>query len=591
MALERFEKDDGWETKLLDKFTGGIDVGTRSDLLEDQQATTANNVIFYADQVRVDTGYVTFAGIVTGVPRASFQFYKKNGSSELLLITNATLYRLAAAEWQLVSANIATTASVGEAAGSTAIDVTDTAGFTAGATSYIGIILDDGTQHKSTISSIAAGAPGTLNIATGIPVGRSVAVGAVVLQAPTFTGAADKPISLTTMPALDWMVFTNGVNVVQRYDGATCVAVPNLPSAGNTICKQVRLFNNYLLLINTIEGGTAYPQRVRRCDTADPTNWTTGNAGYDDLYDSDNFILGCEDLGPYLILYRNRSVVRMEFVGTADRLFNFDTTIIGEGVFSSELIVNLGDYHVFFGNANVYEYRGGYAIDPIGDELYGLIYGIHGDLNPTYRDTAFSFYIEELDEIVLFYPAGSSTVPNKMLRYKLGAKSWALRSFAKNFVGYGFFQEDSSRTWASLVGSWLDQGWTWNSNALLANTPITLLCDETNQVYSYDYVSATDNGTGIAYEIATKDFINPRFLIRTDRLSFHAKGTNISVERSIDRGVTWEVLSTASPGTAGADVNIDSQTTTKQVRYRLKGTGNGFALDWIQIKYRLESEY
>src|SRR3972149_3390608 len=99
MTLERFEKDDGWETKLIDKFTGGLNYGTRSDLLDDQQATTANNVIFYSNQVRVDTGYDTFAGTVQGIPRAAYQFYKKDGSSELLLFTNATAYRLAAAEW------------------------------------------------------------------------------------------------------------------------------------------------------------------------------------------------------------------------------------------------------------------------------------------------------------------------------------------------------------------------------------------------------------------------------------------------------------------------------------------------------------
>jgi hypothetical protein len=589
MATEKYEKDDGWETKLFEKLTGGIDYSVRTDGLKDEEATIANNVIFYNDQVRVDTGYTKFAQTVIGSPRAVYQLYYKDGSSELLLVTNSTLYILAASEWQYVSSGVDTTASVGEAAGSTAIDVTDTAGFTA--TSLIGIILDNGTQHRSVISSITPGAPGVLNIAAGIPGGRTVAIGALVVQAVALSGTLDKAISLVTLPFNDWLVFTNGIDKVKRYNGTDCIDVPNLPSAGNTVCRIVQLFNNYLLLINTIEGGTAHPQRVRRCDTSDPTNWSTGNAGLDDLYGSEDFIVGAEDLGPYLVLYRERSIVRMEFVGTVDLLFNYDDVISGEGTFSQDLIVNLGDYHIFFGNANVYEYRGGYSMEPIGDELYGLVYGIHGELNPTYRNRAFTVYVEELDEILLFYPAGSSTVPNHVVRYKPSEQSWATRQFSKNFVGYGFFQEDSSRTWASLVGSWLDQGWAWNSNALLANTPITLLCDETNQVYSYDYVSGTDDGTGIAYALGTKDLINPRFNIRTDRLSLRAKGSNISVERSLDRGASWTVLETVNPGATPADINIDSQVVSKSVRYRLKGTGGGFALDWMNLKYRLESEY
>src|SRR3990172_3874376 len=106
MATEKYEKKDGWDTKLIEKLTGGIDYSVRSDGLKDEQATIASNVIFYNDQVRVDTGYDKFVQTVVGIPRAVYQLYYKDGSSELLLVTNTTLYKLAASEWQYVSGGV-----------------------------------------------------------------------------------------------------------------------------------------------------------------------------------------------------------------------------------------------------------------------------------------------------------------------------------------------------------------------------------------------------------------------------------------------------------------------------------------------------
>ncbi|KKK68157.1 hypothetical protein LCGC14_2946880, partial [marine sediment metagenome] len=307
----------------------------------------------------------------------------------------------------------------------------------------------------------------------------------------------------------DFLVFTNGVDIVKRYNGTDVVNLSNLPSSGNTICKALGLLENHLLLFHTIEGGTTLPQRVRRSDTGDPAEWVTGNAGFDDLLDSEDFIVTAEPFGPYVIIYRERSINRMSFVGTSDRLFNFETTITGEGVISLDSVINLGDIHIIFGNTNFYEYTGGFSLRPVGDELFDLVFGQSGELNPSNKNRSLSIYVEELDEAWFFYPTGQSDSPDRVVRYNVSKRSWVIKRLTDKIVGFGFYQKDASLTWNDLEGSWIEQTFAWNSKQLLANAPTIQFCGESPlQVYEYDFVSVTDDGTDITYSLETKDFFD-----------------------------------------------------------------------------------
>lgn len=593
MAEQQLES--GFIQILVEDLTQGLNKSQRPTAIGDGQVPAIKNLIFDKLRLRVDTGYGTFLDTVRGTPRSAWQFYKTNGSSELLLVTNASLYKSASGEWQYVadgdgSGNAISTTTTAQAnAAATSVSVASITGFSDG--DHIGITLDDGTQHKTTIDGTPSA--GTIDLDDPIPTGRNAPNGTTVLKAVDLSGSDDESVAAITMASQDWFIFTNNVDQPKYYDGNKCEDLPNLPSGGDVQCKAVALYYNYLILIGTTEGGTAYPQRIRWCDTGDPTDWSSGNAGTLDFYDTEDFLLAGVILGPYLILYRERSIIRLEYIGADDKLFDFDTVVTGEGLLSHDTIVDLGDSHIFPGNANVYRYQGGFDIDPIGNEIYYEIFGVDGSLIPSQRNKALAFYVEELDEIWFFYPAEGDTFPTHLARFRNDIESWTLRRLSVAVSGFGFYQLDSSRTWQELVGNWTEQTYKWNSNTLLANAPTTLLCSPTgsNQVYQYDYLTADDNGTAIDWFFETKMFYQPHYKIRTDFVEFKAKGGSITIYYRGDEDEPWQVWGTQTLTGARAKYRVHKQVVEERIQFRFEGIGGGFSLDWFSFAYQRESEH
>lgn len=573
-----------WQDVTVPTLAGGIDTSKRPDELDQSQSVTAKNVLLQKKSVLSDTGYAAFGSAIVGYPQSTYQFYKRAGTSEEMLVTTATVYKYssALAKWLLVKGTAATTTTAGYAAGSTVIAVASAAGFATG--ELVGIALDDGSQLQTTITVSGL----NFTLAAAVPVGRSVANGAIVLRAVVLSGDRDNQVVPVTVPSHDWFVFTNGVNIVMRYDGTDCVIIPGIPS-NNTICKSVVVYNAALFLLNTIEAGAATPQRVRRSNQADPTDWTTGTAGYDDLLDSADAIHTGVILGPYLIVYRERAISRGQFIGSGGINYSFETMVTGDGAASANAVVDIGDYHIVVGNSNIYEYRGGFELAPIGDQIFYRLFGVSGNSNPQYKSQIFAFYVEELDEAWIFYTDTSNTYPNKLLRYNVGEEKWYERVFAHTFIGYGFYQVDTTRTWASLVGSWLAQIWKWNSTATLKQSPTTHLCSaETDQVYEYDYITTLDAGAAISYTLETKDFTVADSEFRLDLVRLFMRGTNVLVEYSVNAGDSWNTLVTIT-NSSSSKVDIGKQLVATNIRFRFSGTSPDFKLDWLYFLYKIES--
>lgn len=587
---EKLEKDD-WKSLVIPSLSGGMRLDERSDSIKDVETILSLNVWNDNNTIKVDSGYKKFLGTVRGAPRGTYQFFTTTGISYLCLITNSTFYVEQNNEWQYVSDGTSTTLSVAASGGNTVLTTVGSATFVAG--NFIGIALNSGLQHRTTVVSHVGTA---LTITDAMPGTGVVAnIGKIVLRAPALAGDADTQVSTVGVPSHNWFVFTNGINNVKRFDGSTVQDIPNLPSGGNTQCTLVALFETYLLLLGTTEGGVHFPQRVRRCDESNPTEWTLGNAGFSDLLGSEDWIVAVSDLGPYMIIYKERSIIRMEFLGSADALFNFDYMISGEGALSQDGVVNLGDYHIFVGNTNIYKYRGSFDLESVGDAIYPLIFGVGGSLNPSYKKRVFVIYIEELDEAWIFYPSGSDSNPADVARYNLSTDSWSLRVFTRAFIGFGFFIVLNDSTWQEASGSWLDHTDAWNSVRYLSNSPTTHFCGATDsQVYEYNYLVFNDDGTAIPYQIETKDFSDPGYDLRIDWLEAQITGGNTLLEYSIDEGSTWVTYGTFIASAQFKPFRLygdNGQFVANKVRWRFSGTGSGFKLGWVRMNYRREAEW
>lgn len=572
-----------WGYALVERVSRGLNLSVRSERIRDDELQVADNIRFNKDRALVDLGYTTFGQVVIGKPRATFQFFLKNGSSITLCITDSTIYswNSTETEWQYISNGTSTTLSVAAVATDTSIDVADITGFADG--ERIGVTLDDGTQHQTTVNGTPSGS--TINIDDQIP--SAAAIGSAVVEAMALSGSDDIPISLITWAAFDKLYFTNGVDAPQEFDGTSITEISNLP--GTTFkCRVLQLFNNHLLLLHTEEDGTAFPQRARWSEPGSDSDFND-LVNFNDLYDSEDWITGSEPLGNFLIIYKERSIYRVEFLGLADQDFQFTRTVDAEGALNQDSVINLGDEHLFMGNANIYTYDGGFSIDPIGDNIFDKIFASDGELNSEFAHRSFGVYVEELDEAWWFYPVGADEFPQNSIRVKVSTRAWSARSYPIQISGFGFFQSSADLTWQTISGTWESQLFPWISKRTQSDAPTIHLCSGDDlRVYEYNYQAADDNGTAISYELVTKDFYIPNWDLRFDRYEFFLIGTSILIEASYDFGEVWQTLGTVSPGTVFQRVRLFKQQIGRSVRFRFTGS-NQFGLGWLLFTYKMES--
>ena len=574
---------EDWAYLFIEKLNGGLNVSKRPELIADDELVQAKNVRFERDQVLVDYGYKTFAQVIRGNPRTSFQFFLSNGSSILTLITNATFYRWdsTAEEWQYVSDGVSTTLSGNEAAGQTVLSVTSETGFSS--SDFVGITLNDGTQHRTTVASTAVG---TITVDDALP--SAADSGKAVVKAVDLSGDDDITPSITVWPAYDKMYFANGVDAPKEFDGTTVEDISNLPASGNFSCRVIVVFNNHLMMMYTSESGTDKPQRVRWGEPGSDSNFNE-SVNFVDLYDTEDFITASEALGSYQVIYKERSIYRVEYLGLDDQSFNFVKTISAEGAPNSECVLDLEDRHLVFGNSNFYIYDGGFSVNFVGDNIFYKIFAQSGQLNPGYVSRCFGFYVEELDEAWFFYPSGSDEFPKNLVKYKISTGAWSEREFGVAFSGYGFFRRQGDITWQNAQGTWAEYVGPWKSKLVQDNSPtIQLLSKDDLRVYEYDYVTGQDNGTDISYELETKDFYIANWELRFDRYEFRLKGNNILIEVSYNEGTSWETLGTKSPGANFTRVRLHKQKIARSIRFRFTGSGV-FGLEWIGVRYKAES--
>ena len=589
-APEDRPSSDEFQYKFIGDFTQGLNVSERSDAIRDGNLLTADNVRFEKMRVVTDNGFKAFGQVVRGNPRREFNFVNKNGVAILVLITNLTFYKYNAAtnvtEWQYVSDGTSTTLSSGASATDVIISVVDASSFSAN--DFIGLALDNGKQHQTTIASIA-----TNDITIDDAVPSAAASGKELVKAVVLAGNVDIGVSVVNYPGVDEMYFTNGADTPKKYDGSTCIDILNLP--GSTfIAKLVAIFNNHILLMHTTEDGTAFPQRVRRSDTGDPTEWVTGNAGFNDLLDNSDFIVATEELGAYQIVYKERSTVRIEWINQVGRLFDFKTTLNEDGALSALSVAKLSDRHIVFGNRSVFEYDGGFDLNVIDDDIREKLYGVDREIASANVSRSFAFYVEEFDEAWFFYPSSNSAKPDRMVRVKgvvEGKPRWASRLYSKEFEGFGLSVVGVSKTWNDLVGDWTQQTGSWISGGGEVDSPTIMLCgsNPTLQVYEYDFIQVQDDGTDIAVLVETKDFYVPNRLLRFDRFEYSVKGTNVKLSYSTDRGLTWILLKTSSPGSSYARQRVFKQFVVRRVRFKFEAAVAGFGLEWLGFLWKRES--
>src|SRR6266566_4409022 len=471
--------------------------------------------------------------------------------------------------------------------------------------SKLGVELIDGNQWQFT-ASVSGG-----TITADVPCPAvGAANGASIALAVKFNGSLTVQPVITAFPGHGWVILSNGFDPIFYYDGARIAQLPGLPD--NTSAQAMAVFHGSLHIANLVENGQEFPQRDRMSDAGDPTGWIPGQNGIAAIYnlvDTEDFILSLNLLGPWLIAYRETTIMRASYLGLPLNTIFWEYMVFGGGIESEGSVAEIGETHAIVGTQGVYEYAGGYDLVSIGDNIFSQLLSAKGNLNAEAKSTIFTQYVSDQDEFWLFYPTGENTLPDTMLRCSLEKKAWYPRVFKDApFVSAGFFLPLLTTTWSSAIGTWAQNTAAWNSRIFLVNAPTVILCSpNADRTFVYDYNTPGDNGSAAEWSMTLKDLGDGDSLMRWDSMVLYGKGNGITVSYALDPPrdplqpgppVVFTPLTDADGnvytldfGDGASRQRITFNNVSTYIRIMLNGTDPTFTLSYAEMWYAFETEY
>ena len=599
---------DEWAVTVIPALLGGLNTQDLPHLIDETQTPNVfglrndsgrlvqDSGFSYLDSNTGTSGHATLFGIPIGM----FEFNRLSGTSEALLITTKTMYKLSGSVWQLVSMGVNSTLSLGEIGLSTVWNVVSYANFVAG--SYIAVFLADGTLHMDTIVSFAV--PNKINVLSGIPMGKIANVGSTVYQAPLYTANENNHITGVVLPSADSFVFTNEVDYPQMYDGSSVVRIPGTSAINLDACTTLCLWKGYLLLGGTKESSTWRHWRIRRSDIENFSEWINGDAGYDDLADAKDDIQAMRPLGDYNVIYRVRSIIRQEYVGSIAQLFRYRSITHGSvfestgiGIVSPSAVVVAIDKHYFTSSDGVYTYGGGYYVERVSAKIDDMYFSRDGIIAETDLSRIRMGYDEENHLILVSIRSGAAPTAfdDRILMLDTIGGGWFVRTLSFCMNTLGIYRTGDSTPWGSLVGSWASQRWVWGGAITSSRTPrITVgakVIEDANWRTASYGLATDDFGVPIFWSLDTRDLDAFDKLVRISYVEFVLSGVAIDLSYSTDRGITFKHLYTLNPIGDNDRMRVYHEATVNVIRYRLSSNGGGGSVSDMTLKMKEASRW
>lgn len=592
-----------WMVTQVAGFEGGLNRGAPKHLIQENQSPNSENVVVRDGRVLIDTGYAPLGTdpftsvqqILIGDPRRAFEHVDNAGNRTTLCVTDSTLYKwVAGGYWVGVGNGTATTLSVATTGGEATITVASPAGFTIG--NPFTLINDAGDVFTGLIANIVGS---VISVTGNLPNPFVAAIGKAVNECQLYAGDNDSQVVVVAHPGQEWTIFTNGVDNVQKYNGTIVVDLVGLFSViAVTAVKAMSLYKDHLVVGNFVESGSSEPNKVRWPDTGLFETWNSGNAGFEYLHSTRDPILCMKPLGDDNIIYRTRSIVRHEYVGTSIKLFNFRTTVHGlsagaegVGVVSQNSVFPLSNMHLLLSRDGIYRYQGGFSIQKISDPVFPGIFDAAGRFAKENGHRAFVQYIDETDEVFFFYPIVGATYPERALILNLRSGAWSNRVFPQEFSGFGERIATNSIQIQDLQGRIIDQNWNMLSKLVSGEVPTIVLGGSNNKTYEYNFLAGDDAGTAIPWFMETAEINTLHRSHRYHRYDFLMAGDSVTIAYSIDGGSAWVTLGTVSPGAALDMVRLYKQIVADRLQLRFSGSGRGAQISSVALMHREERRW
>lgn len=282
-------------------------------------------------------------------------------------------------------------------------------------------------------------------------------------------------------PQQPWLWVTNNKDNIYYYDQTTWNQyIPYLNLVGSTYsiplnrCLIILSFQNRLIVMNTVENGVPYPQRIRWSWIGSPdlgvqeSAWVSninGFGGFTDLT-TQEAIVSAEFIKDQLIVKCERSTWKIQFVGNEQpQPFipqKINTELGSESTFSlipfDRGIFSIGNYGITTDDS--------VNVTRIDQVIPDLVFGISPGGNGLLRVQGIRDY--QLQLVYWTYRPNSLTglyssqFPNQLLCYNYVNQTWS--TWNDYYTCFGYFQNPDPLTWSSYVNTnWEAAEFTWNT--------------------------------------------------------------------------------------------------------------------------------
>jgi len=313
------------------------------------------------------------------------------------------------------------------------------------------------------------------------------------------------------------LIATNhGVNNVIVWTGSGQISdLSNCPGK----CWFLYSYNDRVLLIRTIEGGTHYPFRIRWSGLGDETDW--GGSGSDsgsmEVNEGYGSLQGAAVYKGNLIIFKDEAMIRAWNVeGTL--VFNKRILIDGLGTVSPYSIIEMDEGIYFYASDNTFRFFTGLTARIISTEIEAVARNI----NATFQEYIQATMIAEFNQILWAIPEGDSQINNRIFIYDLdfAVNNWTIVDMAAAALGY-YETEVSFDSWnaLSVFSNWTDWWWpSWQYKAALQPLPIDLLGGYDGKIYRLNGAEKDAGQDYTGYQVFETDLGGKKRMAIFDRL-------------------------------------------------------------------------
>ena len=307
------------------------------------------------------------------------------------------------------------------------------------------------------------------------------------------TGSVQSTLTEITATNLANVVYVNRSDSIPLHRTSSASSFTNLPNWPSTYrTKALRSFGDFLIALNTTEGGVDHRNRVRFSTTAlsnqVPSTWdetdVTQSAGFNDLVQMKTPIVDGATLGSNFLIYSSDQVWMMEFVG-GSFIFNFRKLFDDAGAMSQNCIVEVTGKHYVFDFDDIYVTDGNsrqsicdgrvrdYVFNGIDYSKKGQCFVLH---NAALEEIYFCYHSG--DDLAVF---GDGDMCNRAAVYNYKEDTWTFQDLP-NVVGGGianiesvtsYASVDPSITYANSGGTYLSQESEFKRHALMFSKQMT----------------------------------------------------------------------------------------------------------------------